>query len=148
MRIRWRLWHLGAQTTAWRSPLRKSDRRFLVYRHVALKDALALAALAAACSMGWRSWNCYHGDVSQAKIEATIDAVVKKRAGGVSLLDLGFSDVGVDDGWQACGTGRTLDNHTSFHAADGTPLVNKTKFPSVQDMVAYGHKHKGLTMGW
>ena len=29
--------------------------------------------------MGWRSWNCYHGDVSQAKIEATVDAVVKNR---------------------------------------------------------------------
>ena len=53
----------------------------------------------------------------------------------------------MDDGWQACGTGRSLDNHSSFHAPDGTPLVNKTKFPDVKAMVAYGHK-KGVTMGW
>jgi alpha-galactosidase len=98
--------------------------------------------------MGWRSWNCYHGDVSQAKIEATIDAIVEKRAGGTSFLDLGFADVGVDDGWQACGTGRSLDNHSSFHAPDGTPLVNNSKFQDVKAMVAYGHKNKGLTMGW
>jgi alpha-galactosidase len=109
----------------------------------ALDNGLALTP-----PMGWRSWNCYHGDVSQAKIEATIDAIVEKRTGGVSLLDLRFSDVGVDDGWQACGTGRSLDNHSSFHAADGTPLVNKSKFQDVKAMVAYGHKNKGLTMGW
>ena len=97
--------------------------------------------------MGWRSWNCYHGDVSQTGIEATIDAIVDKSR-GTSLLELGFTNVGVDDGWQACGTGRELNNHSSFHAADGTPLVNKTKFPDVKAMVAYGHKNKGLTMGW
>ena len=97
--------------------------------------------------MGWRSWNCYHGDVSQKDIEATIDAIVDKSR-GTSLLELGFANVGVDDGWQACGTGRELNNHTSFHAADGTTLVNKTKFPDVKAMVAYGHKNKGLTMGW
>jgi hypothetical protein len=50
------------------------------------------------------------------------------------MLDLRFSDVGVDDGWQACGTGRSLDNHSSFHAADGTPLVNKSKFQDVKAM--------------
>lgn len=56
--------------------------------------------------------------------------------------------MGSASGWQACGTGRFLDNHSSFHAADGTPLVNKTKFADVKGMVAYGHKNKGLTMGW
>ena len=117
----------------------------------ALDNGLALTP-----PMGWRSWNCYHGDVSQAKIEATVDAVVKKRGGGVSLLDLGFTDVGVDDGWQDCGAGRLLDNRSSwpyksyesFHAADGTPVVNTSKFPDVKAMVAYGHKTKGLRMGW
>ena len=93
--------------------------------------------------MGWRSWNCYHGNVNQSSIEATIDAIADTSR-GTSLLALGFSDVGVDDGWQACGTGRALDNHTSFHAADGTPLVNFTKFADVKAMVAYGHKNKGM----
>jgi len=40
-----------------------------------------------------------------------------------SLADLGFVHVGIDDGWQACGTGY----QGSFHAEDGTPLVNTTK---------------------
>ena len=47
--------------------------------------------------MGWRSWNCYHGAVNQSAIEATIDAIVDTSR-GTSLLKLGFSDVGVDDG--------------------------------------------------
>ena len=59
--------------------------------------------------MGWRSWNCYHGDVSDVQIRATIDAVTQKTRSvdGIphSLVDLGFVHVGIDDGWQACGTG-------------------------------------------
>ena len=101
------------------------------------------ARVTVGCRMGWRSWNCYHGNVNQSSIEATIDAIADTSR-GTSLLALGFSDVGVDDGWQACGTGRALDNHTSFHAADGTPLVNFTKFADVKAMVAYGHKNKGM----
>lgn len=107
----------------------------------ALDNGLALTP-----PMGWRSWNCYHGDVSQAKIEATIDAITDKSR-GTSLAELGFKDVGVDDGWQACGTGRSLDNHSSFHDASGKPLLNATKFQDVKAMVEYGHK-KGCTMGW
>ena len=66
--------------------------------------------------------NCYHGDVSAKKIEATIDAVTSKArtVDGVptSLADLGYKHVGVDDGWQACNTGKDC----SFHAADGKRL--------------------------
>lgn len=36
---------------------------------------------------------------------------------------------------QACGTGY----QGSFHDEAGTPLVNKTKFPSLKDLVTYGH---------
>ena len=28
--------------------------------------------------MGWRSWNCYQGEVSAAKIMATIDAITSR----------------------------------------------------------------------
>ena len=57
-----------------------------------------------------------------------------------SLADVGYIHVGVDDGWQACGTGWDK----SFHAQDGTPLVNLTKFPNLTSMVAYGHSKKLL----
>ena len=52
--------------------------------------------------MGWRSWNCYHGDVSAAKIRATIDAITARTrtvAGAnthQSLADLGYQHVGVE----------------------------------------------------
>ena len=108
----------------------------------ALDDGLALTP-----PMGWRSWNCYAGDVTDADVRATVDAITDRSRGGVSLLDLGFSDVGVDDGWQACKTGREVGGLSSFHDASGAPLVNKSKFPDVKAMVAYGHS-KNVTMGW
>lgn len=60
-----------------------------------------------------------------------------------SLLDLGYTHAGLDDNWQACGAG--VDG--SFHAADGTPLINLTRFPSMKSMVATGHR-LGLKVGW
>lgn len=35
----------------------------------------------------------------------------------------------------------------SFHAEDGTPLVNKSRFPDLKELVAYGSS-KGAKMGW
>lgn len=60
-----------------------------------------------------------------------------------SLLDLGYNNVGLDDNWQACGEGY----EGSFHDLDGNPLINKTRFPSMQGMTNYGHS-VGLRMGW
>jgi len=97
---------------------------------------------------GWRSWNCYHGDVNEALIRATVDAVTsrKRQVDGrpTSLLDCGYDHVGVDDGWQECNAG--LGGNT-FHGPDGRPILNTTKFPDLKGMVAYGHK-AGVRMGW
>ena len=49
--------------------------------------------------------------------------------------------------WQACYTGRRLGGQPSFHAADGTPLVNTSRFPDLQALVRHGHQ-KLLKMGW
>lgn len=94
-------------------------------------------------SMGWRSWNAYHNDVTQAKIEAVMDAMVAVQPGGGSILELGFSSVGLDDAWQACGQGF----NGTFHAADGTPLWNNATFPDPAGMVAKAHSLQ-LTAGW
>lgn len=40
---------------------------------------------------GWRSWSAYAGDVNQQLIEQVMNAMVKKRAGGRSLADLGYT---------------------------------------------------------
>ena len=93
--------------------------------------------------LGWRSWNCMLQNVSQERILAQVDALVTRRNGKPSLLELGFSHLGIDDGWQACGTGY---NH-SFHDASGKPLVNLTRFPSMQTMTDTAHA-KGVSVGW
>ena len=97
----------------------------------ALDNGLALRP-----PMGWRSWNCFHGAVNDTAIKRIAEAMTAKRGGGESLLDLGFDSLGVDDGWQACGAG----HKKSFHAADGTPVVNRSKFPDLKALVNYGHE--------
>jgi hypothetical protein len=41
----------------------------------------------------------------------------------------------LDDNWQECGAGV----HNGFHDAGGNPIINKTKFPNMTGMVAFGH---------
>lgn len=62
-----------------------------------------------------------------------------------SLADLGYTDAGLDDNWQACGS-YGPDSFT-YHAVDGTPQVNKNLFPDFKAMTAYGHA-RNLTVGW
>ena len=77
--------------------------------------------------MGWRSWNSMGPRVNQTKMEIAMEALARKRSGGTSLADLGYATAGLDDAWQACGTG--VDG--SFHDANGAPLVNTTTFPDM-----------------
>jgi len=97
--------------------------------------------------MGWRSWNAFGNRITQKMMTDAVDVVVAKKwtVGGtanVSLLDVGYSSVGTDEGWEGCGQGV---NGTQ-HDAAGFPVVN-SKFPDLKTMVDYGHG-KGLKMGW
>jgi hypothetical protein len=80
-------------------------------------------------------------------VEKTIDAISSRsrKVDGTptSLADLGYQHVGVDDGWQACKTGKDC----TFHADDGAPLVNTTKFPDLSALVKYGEA-KQVLVGW
>lgn len=60
-----------------------------------------------------------------------------------SLADLGYIDVGLDDAWQQCGAGV---NH-GYHRADGSPIVNTTRFPDLASMTAFAHS-LNLTASW
>ena len=97
--------------------------------------------------MGWRSWNSLGPGVTQAKMEAAMDRMTARtrKVDGkpTSLLDLGYVPAGLDDNWQACGTGVK----GSFYDADGNPLVNTTTFPDMGAMVAHAHK-LGLKAGF
>eukprot|EP01047_Picozoa_sp_COSAG01_P063763 COSAG01_NODE_8322_length_2830_cov_3.827928_4_plen_77_part_00 len=74
---------------------------------------------------------------------AAADAMVSRERGGVSLLDVGYEHIGLDDYWQACGTGAG----GSFHNATGYPLVNTTRFPDFKKMNYHAHA-AGLKTGW
>ncbi|CAK0873497.1 unnamed protein product [Prorocentrum cordatum] len=96
--------------------------------------------------MGWRSWNVFQCSVSQEIIEQQMDALMAKRAvDGVqtSLLDLGYSDLGLDDCWQVCDA-----KGESFHDPDtGMAIINTELFPDMEGMVSYGHM-RGLQVGF
>lgn len=104
------------------------------------KDGLALTP-----PRGWRDWNQWQGDIDMTIMMSTIDAMTDTSRGGVSLASVGYSDVGLDDAWQMCGI--YSEYNYTYHQADGTPVVNTTKFPSLSTMTAYGHAHN-LTMGF
>eukprot|EP00947_MAST-08B_sp_MAST-8B-sp1_P003133 g3133.t1 len=64
-----------------------------------------------------------------------------------SLADLGFDDVGLDAGFEDCGT-RKVGGKPAFHDVDGRPLVDRSKFPSgLKALVEYGHA-RNLTVSW
>jgi len=86
--------------------------------------------------MGWNSWNCFGGAVSEEKVRAAADAMVSS-----GLINHGWTYINVDDGWQA--SGRETDDHR--RAPDGHIMTNK-KFPDMKAMADYIHS-KGLRAG-
>ena len=97
--------------------------------------------------MGWRSWNPYGVDVSQEKLMRVIDIVVERKrvvdGKAASLLDSGYLNVGLDGGWERCGSDKY---RLKYHDTSGKPMVND-RFPDLHDFVEYGHK-AGVHMGW
>jgi len=110
------------------------------YLVLALDDGLAPLP-----PRGFRTWNGFDGDIDGTLIRSIIIALTKRTraVNGVptSLSDLGYYRLGIDDGWQACGAGKG----NSYHAEDGTPLVNHTRFHNLKDLVNIGHEN-GLLM--
>lgn len=104
----------------------------------ALHTAMALPPMMQIPPRGWRSWNCFLENVNQTAMVAQVDAIASS-----GLLKAGYNRAGIDDGWQACGTGV----NGTFHDALGRPLVNTTRFPSMSGLTAYG-KSKGVAVGW
>jgi hypothetical protein len=97
--------------------------------------------------LGWRSWNAWGARVSQDNFKASMDAMAAKvwtvdGMKNVSLIDVGYSSAGIDEGWEGCGQGV---NGTQ-HDAQGNPVVN-SKFPDLAGLVKYGHS-LGLKVGW
>eukprot|EP01084_Bolivina_argentea_P126409 223830_1 len=95
--------------------------------------------------MGWRSWNCYHGSITQPLIQKVVDAMVdtSRQVNGkaASYYDLGYTEVGVDDNWQFCLQNGTKPGHY-FHndtAPNGYAIVNTSRFHDLAGLVEYAH---------
>eukprot|EP00472_Partenskyella_glossopodia_P011102 CAMPEP_0197516196 /NCGR_PEP_ID=MMETSP1318-20131121/1045_1 /TAXON_ID=552666 /ORGANISM="Partenskyella glossopodia, Strain RCC365" /LENGTH=414 /DNA_ID=CAMNT_0043064729 /DNA_START=57 /DNA_END=1301 /DNA_ORIENTATION=+ len=99
--------------------------------------------------MGWRSWNLYGINVDQELIEGVMDAFAakKREVDGVkkSLCDLGYCDIGLDDGWQLCGS--YGQNNYTYHNPMGLPIVNEARFSDLKAMTNKAHS-LNLTAGW
>ena len=69
---------------------------------LAADDGLALTPPRA-----WRSWNQFNGAVTQADVERALHGLADRSrlvdGKPTSLADLGYTDAGIDDGWQECG---------------------------------------------
>ena len=120
----------------------------------ALDNGLALTP-----PLGWRSWNFFQGAISDPLIRGQVDALLTKRAvrdcaapdicteAPLSLVELGYDHVGIDDGWQACDSYTTSDGSPAFHDATGKVNVNLTLFPDLKALTAYAAA-KEVKLGW
>jgi alpha-galactosidase len=78
--------------------------------------------------MGWNSWNCWAGAVSDAKVRAAADMMAKS-----GLAAHGFQYVNIDDCWEG---GRDKDGN----------IETNRKFPDMRALADYVHS-KGLKLG-
>ena len=113
--------------------------------------------------LGWRSWNLYGGSITQTKMISIMDGIVNnkyktyryniddeedndwdenkdeekdddnKYYDMLSLYDLGYIDIGLDDVWQDCHSTLAADG-MHYHDSNGNPLVNLEKFPSLREI--------------
>jgi alpha-galactosidase len=86
--------------------------------------------------MGWNSWNCFAGSVSDAKVRAAADAMVSS-----GLIQHGWTYINIDDCWEVRAN-RPADER---RAPDGHILTN-ARFPDMKALVDYIHS-KGLRAG-
>jgi alpha-galactosidase len=83
--------------------------------------------------MGWNSWNCFASAVSEEKIKAAADALVKS-----GLINHGWTYINVDDYWQNHRDSTDPTLHGSFRGARGN-IVPNSRFPDMKEMADYIH---------
>jgi alpha-galactosidase len=90
--------------------------------------------------MGWNSWNCFAGAVSEDKVKAAADAMVKS-----GLINHGWTYINVDDFWQNHRDSKDPTLHGPFRDAQGNVVPN-SRFPDMKGMADYIH-NLGLKAG-
>jgi hypothetical protein len=105
-----------------------------------------------ACSTGG-SGNAFGPNINHSIIEANMKALTAKStmwpsssSTAASLADLGYTEFGIDEGWELCNKSFSAPGGEQ-HDADGKPMTNTTRFPDLGALVSDGHA-RGLSMGW
>jgi hypothetical protein len=78
--------------------------------------------------LGWNSWNCFRGNIDEAKIKGAADAMVAS-----GLINHGWTYINMDDRWEG------------KRDAAGN-IQSSTKIPDVKELADYVHG-KGLKLG-
>src|ERR1017187_3543091 len=90
--------------------------------------------------MGWNSWNCFAGAVSEEKVKSAADAMVKS-----GLINHGWTYINVDDYWQNHRDSRDPTLRGEFRDAQGQ-IVPNLRFPDMKGLADYVHS-LGLKAG-
>ena len=90
--------------------------------------------------MGWNSWNCFAGAVSEDRVKRAADAMVKS-----GLINHGWTYINVDDFWQNHRDSKDPTLHGEFRDAKGV-IVPNSRFSDMKGMADYIHS-LGLKAG-
>ncbi|MEI8290089.1 MAG: alpha-galactosidase [Verrucomicrobiota bacterium] len=90
--------------------------------------------------MGWNSWNCFAGAVSQDRVKRAADAMVKS-----GLINHGWTYINIDDFWQNHRDSKDPTLRGEFRDKDGF-IVPNSRFPDMKGLANYIHS-LGLKAG-
>jgi len=83
--------------------------------------------------MGWNSWNCFAGAVSEERVKRAADAMVKS-----GLINHGWTYINVDDFWQNHRDSKDPTLQGPFRDAKGV-IVPNSRFPDMKGLSDYIH---------
>jgi alpha-galactosidase len=90
--------------------------------------------------LGWNSWNCFAGDVDDAKVRMAADAMVSS-----GLINHGWTYINIDDCWMI--KPGSNDSMLIGEQRDKDGMINSNKkFPDMKALSEYVHG-KGLKLG-
>jgi alpha-galactosidase len=83
--------------------------------------------------MGWNSWNCFAGAVSEERVKSAADAMVKS-----GLINHGWTYINVDDFWQNHRDSQDPTLRGPFRDAQDN-IVPNSRFPDMKGLADYIH---------
>ena len=83
--------------------------------------------------MGWNSWNCFAGAVTEERVKSAAEAMVKS-----GLINHGWTYINVDDYWQNHRDSKDPTLQGPFRDTNGF-IVPNSRFPDMKDMAEFIH---------